>query len=743
MTTTTPASTTARLSAAEAAAYLALVQAQAAARRQLTQAAVNAVLAQIAVFNGWWDSAEITRLTVQLLKQVQPAQRRAARLTDAYVARMVSRQRGRTVRPVGAIDVTRLRRKLPQNVIEELARDRRPVPFVEIGDTEDGPNADIDAEMTPLLKDDEKPLWKEPADVYGRLADTYRWSIISDGASHEEALQKVVARAKAAVDTDIALAVREQETHTAKKLGVTFYRRVLHPELAESGLSCGLCIVAADRIYSVDKFKRELHAHCVPAGTEVAAEGVLAVTRRSYTGQLVVLLTASGQEMTITPNHPVLTSKGWVPAGLVREGDDVVRHLVGHGVAGRGPQEGDGPPLIEEVWRTAAMGSSLHLGRVPLAAEDFHGDGADSEVDVVAPYRYLPPMGDVSFGEPAGESAFVCRHGLRPLLTSESLFDQLLLGGWLAAESGVGCGDDVAALGNGGPVVAAKVGLSASTAFDSGLGEDPLDGASADAVLVSEGELGDSVQVGGDDFLGGQVVAPTATRFDPPGLYDSEESRLAYAQLGCDLLDRLAGDVELDRVVEQRFIDGTHEVFNLHTVEGWYSANNCIVSNCHCEMIPIEKGIDPAFQLNEDDLESLYRAAGKAVGRAAETGGGARQLGALKRVRVGITEHGELGPILVKVGTTGEGKLATKGVEDANVGRRSRGTKSLVGVRTVKDFAKTQSTSPKIRAKAQLPAMVESLARLEAKKAAGEPGTDAPIAFHRKRIAELRRVAGE
>src|SRR4051794_11533249 len=135
-TTTSPAATTARLSAAEAAGYLALVQAQAAARRQLTQAAVNAVIAQITPFNAWGESDKIEALTVSLLRQVQPAQRRAARLTDAYVARMVSKQRGKTARPVGAVDVTKLRRKLPQNVIEELARDLRAVPFVEIGDTQ-------------------------------------------------------------------------------------------------------------------------------------------------------------------------------------------------------------------------------------------------------------------------------------------------------------------------------------------------------------------------------------------------------------------------------------------------------------------------------------------------------------------------------------------------------------------------------------------------------------------------------
>lgn len=757
-TTGSAAATTARLSATEAAAYLALVQAQAASRRHLTQAAVDAVFKLITGFDGWWDTDRITALTRQIVKQVQPAQVRAARLTDAYVARVVSKQRGRTVRPVGAIDVTELRRKLPENVIEDLAHDRRDVPWVEIGDTDDGPGDGIDAELDSLLTDDDERLFHAAEDAYGRLADRYRWDVIARGASHEEALAKVLDRAKEVVDTDIALAIRDQEHHTARRLGVKLFRRVLHPELAESGLSCGLCIVAADRVYKVDRFKRELHAQCVPAGTRVAAEGVLAVTRRAYTGQLVVLSTASGQEMTITPNHPVLTSKGWVPAGLVREGDDVVRHHLGHGVAGRGPEEGDGPPLIEEVWRAASVGSTLDLRAVPLSAENFHGDGADGEVDVVAPHRDLPRMGDVSFAHPGGEPSLVCRHGLRPLLTGESLFDQFVLSGGLAADCGVGSGDDASALIDRSPVVAEEIRRGAAASLNPGVGEDAGDDVAADAVGLSEHQLGRTGVVRGDDLGVGQVVPAPTTRFDPPGLYDSEESRLAYAQLGSDLLDRLAGDVSLDRVVQQRWIEGTHEVFNLHTVEGWYSANNCIVSNCHCTMIPIEADSDPGLQLNSDDLESLYRAAGTAVGTSRETGGAARNKGALRRVRVGITEHGELGPILVKIGTTSEGKLMTERVEEARVGRQRRtgGRDEPVGFRTVKDYAKTQTKDPKIRARAQLDSLERSLATLEAKAAegieretrtVGEREVEVDIAgalkWQREQVARLRRIAGE
>ena len=397
--TATTAPPAAGLSAAELTAYLALVQAQAAARQQLTDAAVAAVIGYLELFTDWYDSDAISDLTQDILRQVQPAQTRAARLTDSYVARLVSKQRGRTERAAGAVDITQLRRKLPQELIERIARGEVDVPVLDIGDTVDGPGDGIDDELQELLAlVDTPPEWRDPADAYGRIADQYRWEQIANGASDEQALAKAKVRAEQIVDTDISLAVRDQEAHTARQLGVQLYRRVLHPELAKSGLSCGLCIVASDRVYSVARFKREIHAHC------------------------------------------------------------------------------------------------------------------------------------------------------------------------------------------------------------------------------------------------------------------------------------------------------------------------------NCEMIPIERGKDPALALNQADLDSLYAAAGKTVGSdESVTGGGKRQLGALKRVRVGITEHGELGPILVN--RSGE-------------------------YRTLADFAKTQSVSPRIRAEAQLPAMLESLARLEARVAAGESVPESQFRWHREFIAKLRRISG-
>lgn len=129
-------------------------------------------------------------------------------------------------------------------------------------------------------------------------------------------------------------------------------------------------------------------------------------------------------------------------------------------------------------------------------------------------------------------------------------------------------------------------------------------------------------------------------RFDPPALEFTEQGRSAYSSIGLDLLERLAGRVQLDRVVHARRIGFTGHVYNLHTSEGWYRANSHIVSNCSCTPVPVFRGeevpeVDPALlhdTVRRDLGDKYVQASGK---------------GAINYRDIIIThDHGELGPVL-------------------------------------------------------------------------------------------------
>lgn len=429
-------------------------------------------------------------------------------------------------------------------------------------------------------------------DVYQRPIRQVRY-LESTGVPLAEAVQTATERLEKTALTDLQLARSTAAQQVMYSLPddtpagpVRGYRRVIHPEL---GAVCGLCIAAADRIYQ----KRDLlplHPGCVVEGTEVSADGVRALTRRRYSGRLVVLRTGTGEKLTVTPNHPVLTDQGWVRADRLQVGDRVVRSGGSQGAGRRRPDQQQSPTRVEDLWRAATVLGGLLPRSVPLAPEDLHGDGGDGEVEVVLVDRHLANIGDVSFVQPGGEHGLVDAHGRRIGLSRSGVLAPVLDRLLLPANGLVRGGGDPLALPGTVPVPQeSSLGLRADRNFSAP--ETPDDGGAG------------------------------------------------YAEVGRELLDRLAGQVEFSDLVEVDITTGSCHVYNLETREGWYTGSSLVVSNCKCTTIPVIGVQDPGGTLNSEDLGRIYDAAGGST--AAEK---------LRQTRFSVKENGELGPVLVSLG---------------------------------------------------------------------------------------------
>jgi hypothetical protein len=99
--------------------------------------------------------------------------------------------------------------------------------------------------------------------VYRRPAEHYR-HLVAVGNPPAEAEAKATRRLERMTNIDLAIAARDAQLaqygvrQTDGQLGQ--YRRIVHPELARTG-TCGLCIVASDRIYSTAELM-PLHPNC-------------------------------------------------------------------------------------------------------------------------------------------------------------------------------------------------------------------------------------------------------------------------------------------------------------------------------------------------------------------------------------------------------------------------------------------------------------------------------------------------
>jgi hypothetical protein len=276
-----PPPPTRRPTAAQLAALAVLVAAQGKVRGDLTAAAVAAAVAAFTALTpgDWWEAKKVNAAITILLKSVQANQRQAARVTDAYIARAGGILTGKRVPTAGAVDVTKLRRAIPAQVVQDVIAGRVQPKMLLLGELDVAHRRVVPAEgmtepMSTVVPDPGMTVSERirrrradlaaaqtvnPADPYGRVADQYRFQVVTQGVPEQQARQRALVRIAAVAETDVTLAVREQFRSSMFNIkDVRGWRRVLgHSKTGP----CGLCVVASDRIYKIQDLK-PIHDLC-------------------------------------------------------------------------------------------------------------------------------------------------------------------------------------------------------------------------------------------------------------------------------------------------------------------------------------------------------------------------------------------------------------------------------------------------------------------------------------------------
>lgn len=130
------------------------------------------------------------------------------------------------------------------------------------------------------------------------------------------------------------------------------------------------------------------HPNCFLPGTLVRGDFV-AGSRAIYNGPAREIRTARGECLRVTPNHPILTKKGFVPAKDLGPGDNLVCYNAPEnrpasvGLSTNNQQE---PTRIEDVFHTIREMAKAAHRRLDITAKDFHGDASFfvGEVEIVS-----------------------------------------------------------------------------------------------------------------------------------------------------------------------------------------------------------------------------------------------------------------------------------------------------------------------------------------------------------------------
>lgn len=150
-----------------------------------------------------------------------------------------------------------------------------------------------------------------------------------------------------------------------------------------------------------------VHPNCVLGDTKILAANSKNIIRSKYSGEIIKLKMSSGNTLSVTPNHVIGTSKGFVSAHLLREGDNLLNCSLVDSV--NDPNKNDTVTSIEDIFSSCFEPSSMSTRSVPPSPEYLHGDAKfiKENIDVISVDSFLGSNRDTSILDKVNSSLLV------------------------------------------------------------------------------------------------------------------------------------------------------------------------------------------------------------------------------------------------------------------------------------------------------------------------------------------------
>lgn len=139
--------------------------------------------------------------------------------------------------------------------------------------------------------------------------------------------------------------------------------------------------------------------------------------KHEYTGKLFTIKTACGVQFTCTPNHPILTDRGWIHAESLNNGDHlIIASIVKTNPARVYPDIDHAFSSIEAVHKFM---NEFFGERTTRLGVNFHGDISTTDVEIVTQKRFLRNNGDTCGRNRINK--FLLKHSDESLVSNGSL----------------------------------------------------------------------------------------------------------------------------------------------------------------------------------------------------------------------------------------------------------------------------------------------------------------------------------
>lgn len=345
-------------------------------------------------------------------------------------------------------------------------------------------------------------------------------------------------------------------------------------------------------------------ANCVVGDTKVSGPNALAAYRRKYSGEIVTIRTALGHNLTVTPNHPILTPHGWVAANKLSKGDYVFSRVNSDGMPlGVRPNKYEREPSIKNEFN--ALGDTFGVNSFLGSTTDFHNDGIKNQnVDIVFVDSKLMRNADSK----------ALKHFSEASLFNASRFSNISFGSSSLTKVGMSLFSSSDSIMSG---FAKNPSLFLRTSRHSSFGSHSpiLRENSTFLKPISNHRLGNTKLLGDNSFIEPFIPKINDT-FDINTLLTSiglqaksfefaGDNPIPASEMFSHSSDRSPFIVEPDEIISVDTRMWSGHVYNLSTENAWYFANSIVTHNCYHYMTPYVPGYSQLPDMDYSEQERI------------------------------------------------------------------------------------------------------------------------------------------
>lgn len=360
---------------------------------------------------------------------------------------------------------------------------------------------------------------------------------------------------------------------------------------------CPICKVLDKQIFKLKDMEigenaPPMHPNCVVPDTEIIAPDIEAITKSDYSGDVIKFVTANGRNLTVTPNHIVPTSRGWIRAKNLVKGDKVFcyRGCIENGTVGT-PTDNNRTATIENLFASIIETQGSATSFVPAASVDLKGDVIpNSKINIVFVNGELRDKINALMSKFISDSFLIGTGETREsVLSRDGSLSKLLIRIGLAFDGFMGRFDKGSVFFRSSATSRDLISLRRTSDYDARLFKYSVNNAATDFILIGNSQATHAGSVISDNGNLINLSLSSVNRNSQSNSIFNENFFNSFSSLMDNsryLSDTFTTLIEIDDIIDIQRCSYSGHVYDASSLSTLYIANGIVTSNCHCSTAP-------------------------------------------------------------------------------------------------------------------------------------------------------------